>query len=66
MIYLDLLSKDAAEGMDLRARRSTGWHPGQLLLSPENSAGTVSPQSAHTAENHNILSALTLHENLFS
>lgn len=52
MIYLDLLSKDAAEGMDLCVRRSTGRDMGQLLLSPENSAGAVSPQSAHTAENH--------------
>lgn len=52
MIYLHLLSHDAAEGMDLCVRRSTGWHVGEMLLSPQHSAGTVSPESAHTEEKH--------------
>lgn len=50
MIYLHLLSQDAAESMHLRVGRPAGGHPGHLLLGPEHPAGTVSPQSAHTEE----------------
>lgn len=52
MTYLHLLSQDAAECMDLGVGRSSSWHPGQLLPSPKNPTGTVSPQPAHTEEKH--------------
>lgn len=47
-VYLHFFGQDAIESMGLRAGMSRGRHPGQLLLSPKHSAGTVSPESAHT------------------
>lgn len=51
-IYLHLLSQGAAESMDVVVGWSTCWHASEVLLSPQHSAGTVPPQSAHTEEKH--------------
>lgn len=54
VVYLHFFSQDTAERVELRGGGSRGGHPGQVLLSPKHSAGTVPPQSAHTDKDTHI------------
>lgn len=51
--YLHLISQAAPQNMAVRVGCSTCRNECDVLLSPQNSAGTIPPQSGHTVDKRN-------------